>query len=95
MLKQIQKILKKIYILTLFSFSNSLFLNINFINNNKNSDSRFLFKKLELFFSNYEKKIVVKKNFIKNINKNIIYCNIYVFINRIKNFVLIFNVKYI
>ena len=80
-LKQIQKMLKKIRTLTFFLFSNSLLSNINFINSSKDFDSRFLFKKFELFFSDYKEKIVVKENFIKNISENIIYCNVHVFIN--------------
>ena len=51
---------------------------------------KFNSKKLKFFDSIYEKKIVTKKDALKNTTKNTIYKNVYIFINKTNNFVKIF-----
>ena len=51
---------------------------------------KFNSKKLKFFNSIYEKKFVTKKNALKNTTKNIIYKNVYIFINKTNNFIKIF-----
>ena len=75
--------------LILFNFKNN-----NAINNN-DFTFRFLLKKLDFFDLIYESKTTFIKKSIKNINEKIIYRNVHIFVNKIKNFVIIFKFELI
>ena len=63
--------------------------------NNSGFTSRFLSKKLDFFDSVYESKTTFMKKSMKNISEEIIYHNVHVFVNKIKNFVVIFEFELI
>ena len=79
--------------LLLFDLFNNI--NNNVIVNNNEFESRFLSKKLDFFNFGYKRKTIFIETLIKNINKKIIYCNVYVFFSRAKNFIIIFNLELI
>ena len=71
----------------------------NFENNNATNSSgftfRFLLKKFDFFDLVYENKTTFIKKSIKNISERIIYCDIHVFVSKVKNFVIIFEFELI
>ena len=89
-IQQIKKILlnqkRNFQSSSFFDFQlSSFFDKIKF--NQKNN--RFVFKKLNFFDFIYNEKSVVNVLSLKNINKNIIYRDVYIFIVRVQTFVTI------
>ena len=75
-----------------FSFNNfekSMTTNNNFFN------SRFMSKKLNFFDFKYDDKTTFIDDSMKNTNEKIVYRDVHVFINRTKNFVVIFEIEMI
>ena len=56
---------------------------------------KFLLKKLKIFDYKYKKKTTAKNEFIENIIEKIIYKNLHIFINRVRNFTQTFKAKII
>ena len=68
-----------------FSFDDN-FVKINATKNNNDKHSRFQFKKLKFFDFKYDEKTTFEVAFLKNINEKIVYRNVHVFINCVKDF---------